>query len=54
MKAHLTVYNESDYLAWMKEAQDIAIATNDPEAPDFYWGWKWNQKKKTKVLLGDN
>ena len=45
MAAKLTVYNEEDYMGWRDEARRIALATNDPENLDQYWGWNWDLKK---------
>lgn len=41
MAAKLTVYDEQDYLAWEQEANNIAVAANDPENVHNLWGWKW-------------
>jgi cytochrome c oxidase subunit 2 len=46
MKAHLTVYEQADFDQWLKEAEQIALATNDPENLDLYWGWRWDLIKK--------
>ncbi len=41
MAAKLAVHSQEDFDYWMEQAQNIALATNDPENPDIYWGWKW-------------
>lgn len=41
MAAKLTVYDQVDFIRWMEQVQDMALAANDPENPDLYWGWKW-------------
>lgn len=41
MKAKMTVFSENDFLAWQKEADHIAIAANDTNNPESFWGWKW-------------
>jgi len=41
MKAHMTVLPENEFNQWMKQAQTIALAANDTENPETYWGWKW-------------
>lgn len=44
MKAKMTVYNEKDFIAWQKEANSIALASNDEKNPDSFWGWKWESE----------
>lgn len=44
MKAQLTVLPQEEYDRWLKESQDIAIATNDTESIDLRWGWQWGSK----------
>ncbi len=44
MKAQLTVLNQEDFDRWVKESQQIAIATNDTENMDLRWGWKWESR----------
>lgn len=44
MKAQLTVLAPEEYDRWLKESQDIAIATNDTESIDLRWGWQWGSK----------
>lgn len=41
MAAKLTVYDREDFDHWLEQAQNIALATNDPQNPDLYWGWQW-------------
>lgn len=41
MQARMTVYNPDDYQKWLAEAGQIALAQNDIENPDLFWGWKW-------------
>jgi cytochrome c oxidase subunit 2 len=41
MKADLKVYNQNDFSQWLNEAQNIAVAVNDPEDAQSFWGWKW-------------
>jgi cytochrome c oxidase subunit II len=41
MQAKLTVYEQENYDEWLSEAQNIALASNDPENPDMFWGWQW-------------
>ena len=41
MAAKMTVYSQEDYMAWLNEAQEIALAANDPERTEDFWGWKW-------------
>jgi cytochrome c oxidase subunit 2 len=41
MKSNLTVYSEEDFLAWQADARELAVASNDVENPDEFWGWKW-------------
>lgn len=42
MQARLTTYSEAEWNQWMEEAQQKAIAQNDPENADLFWGWKWD------------
>ncbi len=42
MKAYLTSYTQENFDVWLKEAQEKAIAQNDRENADLYWGWPWN------------
>jgi cytochrome c oxidase subunit 2 len=44
MKAQLTVLSPENYARWVKESQEIAIATNDTENMDLRWGWKWESR----------
>lgn len=44
MAAKLTTYSQEDYDEWLGEAQEKAIATNDTENPDLFWGWNWEIK----------
>lgn len=44
MKAQLTVLEQTDYDAWLKESQGMAIATNDTEDVNLRWGWQWGSK----------
>ena len=44
MKAQMTVLPQEEYDRWLKESQDIAIATNDTESIDLRWGWQWGSK----------
>lgn len=44
MRAQLTVLSQEDYDRWVKESQEIAIATNDTESMDLRWGWQWGSK----------
>lgn len=44
MKAQLTVLSQEDYDRWVKESQEMAIATNDTENADLRWGWKWESR----------
>ncbi|GAB4024116.1 MAG: cytochrome c oxidase subunit II [Bdellovibrio sp.] len=41
MQARLTVYTQEDFDTWLKNAQEHAIQTNDPENPELFWGWQW-------------
>lgn len=43
MKAKLTVYTQDEYSKWLNRANNIALAENDPEDLDRYWGWKWEE-----------
>ena len=43
MKAKLTVYTQDEYSKWLSRANNIALAENDPEDLDRYWGWKWEE-----------
>ena len=42
MKASLTTMDEKDYNTWINQAQTYAVAENDVENPDVFWGWKWD------------
>jgi len=42
MRAHLTTLSEKDYNTWLNQAQKYALAENDVENPDVFWGWKWD------------
>ena len=44
MKAQLSVLTQEDYDRWLKESQQMAIATNDTENMDLRWGWKWESR----------
>lgn len=44
MKAQLTVLSVDNYARWVKESQEMAIATNDKENLDLLWGWKWESR----------
>lgn len=44
MKAQLTVLSPEDFALWVKESQEMAIATNDTEDVNLRWGWKWGSK----------
>lgn len=44
MKAQMTVLEQEQFDRWLKEAQEIAIATNDQENPDLRWGWNWGSR----------
>jgi cytochrome c oxidase subunit II len=44
MKAQLTVLSQEDFERWVKESQEIAIATNDTESMDLRWGWSWGSR----------
>jgi cytochrome c oxidase subunit 2 len=44
MKAQLTVLTQENFDRWVKESQEIAIATNDTENMDLRWGWKWESR----------
>jgi cytochrome c oxidase subunit 2 len=44
MKAQLTVLSPENFERWVKESQEIAIATNDTENMDLRWGWKWESR----------
>jgi cytochrome c oxidase subunit 2 len=44
MKAQLTVLSQEDFDRWVKESQQMAIATNDTENIDLRWGWKWENR----------
>jgi cytochrome c oxidase subunit II len=44
MKAKVTVHSEEGFSHWLKEANTIALATNDPKDPDSFWGWKWENE----------
>jgi cytochrome c oxidase subunit II len=41
MKALMTVYSPEEYNKWINDANSMALAENDPEVADNYWGWKW-------------
>jgi len=41
MRGEMTVYSPQEYQAWLDESQSIAVAENDPENADQFWGWKW-------------
>ena len=41
MAAKLTVHETQDFAGWMEQAQSIALASNDPERAELYWGWPW-------------
>ncbi|MGE3608229.1 MAG: cytochrome c oxidase subunit II [Bacteriovoracaceae bacterium] len=44
MKAQLTVLSQEEYDRWLKESQEMAIATNDTENIDLRWGWQWGSR----------
>lgn len=44
MKAQLSVLSAENYERWLKESQEMAIATNDQENLDLFWGWKWESR----------
>lgn len=44
MRAQLTVLTQEDFDRWVKESQQMAIATNDTENMDLRWGWKWESR----------
>ena len=41
MQAKLTVYDQTEYDAWLNEMQERADFTTEKENADLYWGWKW-------------
>jgi cytochrome c oxidase subunit 2 len=43
MKAQLTVYTEEDFAKWLKNSEEIALNTNDPDNQELAWGWKWQE-----------
>ena len=43
MKAKLTVYTQEKFNQWLEEAQTLALAQNDVEDPDMFWGWPWKE-----------
>lgn len=44
MKAKLTINTQEDFDLWLAESQKLALAGNDVENLDNYWGWKWGGK----------
>lgn len=44
MRSKLTVLSQEDYDRWVKETQEMALATNDTESADLRWGWQWGSK----------
>jgi cytochrome c oxidase subunit 2 len=44
MKAQLSVLSQENFDRWVKESQEMAIATNDTENMDLRWGWKWESR----------
>ncbi|MBL7665602.1 MAG: hypothetical protein JNM93_10755 [Bacteriovoracaceae bacterium] len=44
MKAKLRVETEEDYKLWLGEAERLALAGNDVDNLDNYWGWKWEEQ----------
>ncbi len=43
MKGVMTVYTQEDYNNWLDQAHSIALASNDPEDADNFWGWQWKE-----------
>jgi cytochrome c oxidase subunit 2 len=41
MKGYLTTYSQHDFDKWFKTAQGYALAENDPDNPNQFWGWEW-------------
>lgn len=41
MQAKLTVYEQTEYDAWLNEMQERAEFTTEKENADLFWGWKW-------------
>lgn len=44
MKSQLTVLSADDFDRWVRESQEMAIATNDTENADLRWGWAWGSR----------
>ena len=46
MAANYSTLTPDDYVLWLEEAQELALQTNDPENPDLFWGWRWDEGSK--------
>jgi cytochrome c oxidase subunit 2 len=43
MKGKLIVYSQEQYEQWLSSAHSIALAENDNQDADRYWGWQWQE-----------
>lgn len=43
MASKLKVYAPEEFDKWLKEANHIALAENDPTNTDYFWGWQWEE-----------
>jgi cytochrome c oxidase subunit 2 len=41
MQAKLTVYDQTEYDAWMAEMQERTLHVTEQDKADLFWGWKW-------------
>lgn len=41
MQAKLTVYDQTEYDAWMAEMSERARHVTEQDKADLFWGWKW-------------
>lgn len=45
MQAKLTVYDQTEYDAWMTEMQERTLHVTEQDKADLFWGWKWVSDK---------
>jgi cytochrome c oxidase subunit 2 len=46
MQAKLTVYDQTEYDAWMAEMQERTLHVTEQDKADLFWGWKWVSETK--------
>ncbi len=47
MASFFTVHTPESFRRWENQATEVALAANDPENPELFWGWQWEKTKNT-------